>query len=318
MTFRTMTLRLAVLLILAVTGSAVSVAGSNTTYDFLRNDVGARAAAMAGSFVSMTEDPTVLFYNPAALSTLGTPQGSIGFFKHLLDINSGYVSYSQSVNDVGNFGAGVVFTNYGSFDETDDIGNTLGTFSANDFAFVLGYSNVLDENLYYGANVKFIYSKIAGYSSTGIAGDVGILFRVPDSRLTFGASIRNVGSQLTSYLSTREDLPLDVAIGASVVPRGLPLLLNLNFHKLNEEVDTFGDRFRAFSIGGEFTLSSVLRARFGYDNERRKELKIGTSAGLAGFSGGLGITISEYTVDYALSSLGKVGSLHRISIARPF
>jgi len=313
-----MTLRLAVLLILAVTGSAVSVAGSNTTYDFLRNDVGARAAAMAGSFVSMTEDPTVLFYNPAALSTLGTPQGSIGFFKHLLDINSGYVSYSQSVNDVGNFGAGVVFTNYGSFDETDDIGNTLGTFSANDFAFVLGYSNVLDENLYYGANVKFIYSKIAGYSSTGIAGDVGILFRVPDSRLTFGASIRNVGSQLTSYLSTREDLPLDVAIGASVVPRGLPLLLNLNFHKLNEEVDTFGDRFRAFSIGGEFTLSSVLRARFGYDNERRKELKIGTSAGLAGFSGGLGITISEYTVDYALSSLGKVGSLHRISIARPF
>jgi hypothetical protein len=318
LSFANLRLRLATLGIVAVTWTTISIAGSGTTYDFLRNDVGARAAALAGSFVSVTEDATVLFYNPAALSTLGTPQGSLGFFKHLLDINSGYLSYSQSIADIGTIGGGIIFTNYGSFDETDDIGNTLGTFSANDLALVAGFSNILDENLYYGVNLKFIYSRIAGYSSTGLAGDVGILYRVPDSRVTLGASIRNIGAQLSSYLTTRENLPLDVAIGASVVPRGLPLLLNLNFHKLNEEVDTFGDRFRAFSIGGEFTLSRVLQVRFGYDNERRKELKIGTSAGLAGFSGGLGITISEYTVDYALSSLGKVGSLHRISIARPF
>jgi hypothetical protein len=310
--------RLTALGLLVMAWTTCSIAGSGTTYDFLRNDVGARAAALAGSFVSVTEDATVLFYNPAALSTLDSPQGSLGFFKHLLDINSGYLSYSQSIPEVGAVGGGIIFTNYGSFDETDDIGNTLGTFSANDLALVAGFSSLLDENLFYGVNLKFIYSRIAGYSSTGLAGDVGILFRVPDSRVTLGASIRNIGAQLSSYLSTKEDLPLDVAIGASVVPRGLPLLLNLNFHKLNEEVDTFGDRFRAFSIGGEFTLSRVLQLRFGYDNERRKELKIGTSAGLAGFSGGLGITISEYTVDYALSSLGKVGSLHRISLGRAF
>ncbi len=313
-----MKMRLTALSLLVVAGTTCSNAGSGTTYDFLRNDVGARAAALAGSFVSVTEDATVLFYNPAALTTLGSPQGSLGFFKHLLDINSGYVSYSQPIADIGTVGGGVIFTNYGSFDETDDIGNTLGTFSASDLALVAGFSSLLDENLSYGVNLKFIYSRIAGYSSTGLAGDVGILYRVPDSRVTLGASIRNIGAQLSSYLSTKEDLPVDVAIGASVVPRGLPLLLNLNFHKLNEEVDTFGDRFRAFSIGGEFTLSRVLQLRFGYDNERRKELKIGTSAGLAGFSGGLGITISEYTVDYALSSLGKVGSLHRISLGRAF
>jgi hypothetical protein len=289
-----------------------------STFDFLRNDVGARAASLAGSFVSVTEDPNTIFYNPAGLGTLNGSFGSVGFFKHLLDINAGYVSYAQPLSDIGNIGAGILFTNYGTFDQTDDLGNALGTFSANDVAFVAGFSSTLDENLYYGVNAKFIYSKIAGYSSTGLAADLGILYTIPDSRLAIGASIRNIGAQITSYIATKESLPLDVAVGASVVPRGLPLLLNLNFHKLNESVDTFGDHFRSFSIGGEFTLSRVVRLRFGYDNERRKELKIGTSAGLAGFSGGLGIVVSDYIVDYALSSLGKIGNLHRISVARAF
>jgi hypothetical protein len=31
------------------------------TYSFLRNDIGARAAALNGSFVSMTNDPNLLF-----------------------------------------------------------------------------------------------------------------------------------------------------------------------------------------------------------------------------------------------------------------
>lgn len=296
--------------------SQVSFAETNTIYSFLRNDVSPRAAALAGSFVTVTGDPNSIFYNPAALSTLETPMGSIGFFKHLLDINSGYVSYSQSLEDLGSFGAGIIYTNYGTFDETDDLGNNLGnTFTASDFAFVLGYSNLLEDNLHYGANVKFIYSAIAGYKSTALAGDLGLLYSVPESKVTLGASIRNIGSQLKSYISTREDLPLDFVVGVSVIPRGLPLLLNVNFHKLNESQDTFGDRFASFTVGGEFTLSKVLQVRVGFDNEKRKDLKIGTTSGLAGFSGGVGINVTDYRVDYSLSSLGSIGDLHRISIS---
>lgn len=301
-------------LLIAILASQASPGETNTVYNFLRNDVSPRASALAGSFVTITNDPNSIFYNPAALSTLETPMGSIGFFKHLLDINAGYVSYSQSYEDLGYFGAGILYTNYGTFDETDDLGNNLGTFSATDFALMLGYSNLFEESLHYGVNAKFIYSSIAGYKSTALAADIGLLYSIPESKVTIGASIRNIGSQLTSYISTRENLPLDVVVGASVVPRGLPLLLNVNFHKLNEDQGKFGDRFRAFTVGGEFTLSKVLQARVGFDNEKRKDLKIGTSSGLAGFSGGVGITVSNYKVDYSLSSLGKIGNLHRISI----
>ncbi|MEW6509388.1 MAG: type IX secretion system protein PorQ [Bacteroidota bacterium] len=306
-----------VLFVLAA--AALPAAGqTNTVFNFLRNDVGARAAALAGSFVSVTNDPSTLFYNAGALPTLEAPRGTAGFLKHLLDINSGYVVYSQSVPEIGTLAAGVIYTNYGSFDETDELGNTVGTFTAADIAVTAGYGDLIDEDLYAGGAIKFIHSSIAGYRSSALAVDAGILYVIPQSRLSLGASIRNLGAQLSTYAGVRESLPLDVTIGGSIVPRGLPLLLNVNFHKLNENPGGFVDRFRAFTVGGEFTLSRVFLLRFGYDNEERKDLKTGTTAGLAGFSAGIGIMISDYQVDYAISSLGTIGSLHRISVSSRF
>ncbi len=290
-------------------------AASNTTYSFLRSDVGARAAGLAGSFISITNDPTAFFYNPASLATMDARRGSAGFYKHLLDINSGYLSYTRQFEDVGFFGAGVVYTNYGSFTETDESGNERGTFGAGDMAFAVGYGNQIQENLFWGGSVKFVYSSIAGYSSTAIAADAGLLYLIPDSKVALGLSVRNAGAQLSRYLSTSEPLPLDVTLGGSIIPRGLPLLLNVSFHRLNDEQNQFIDRFRAFSIGGEFTISRVVQLRIGFDNAVRKDLAVGTSADLAGFSAGLGITAGDYRIDYAISLLGKIGNLHRISVA---
>jgi long-subunit fatty acid transport protein len=309
---------LPLLALLLFSGSGEAPAAGGTTYEFLRMDVGARAAGVAGTFLTVTDDPTVLFYNPAALATLSVPRGSAGFFKHLLDVNSGHVSYAQEFPGLGWFGAGVVYTGYGSFDERDELGNMLGSFSANDLALLVGYANTYEGSLSYGANVKFIYSSIAGYSSTGLAADLGVLYTVPESRVTLGASLRNLGFQLGTYAGVTEDLPIDLSIGASVVPRGIPLLLNVGFHRLTDQADSFGDRFRSFTVGGEFTISRVFQLRVGYDNAVRQDLKIGTSSGLAGFSGGIGVAVGDYRLDYALSSLGKVGSLHRITVGGAF
>lgn len=305
-------------LCLAAAVVAAAAAQSNTTYNFLRADVGARAGAMAGAFVAVPDDPACLFYNPAGLALIDRRAASLGFFKHLLDVNAGSLAYAHPLEGAGVLAAGIVYFNYGSFDETDDLGNTLGTFTASDIAFSAGFAGTLEEDLTYGASAKLISSSIAGYTSTGLGIDAGVLYRMPESRITVGAGIRNLGAQLSTFAGTREDLPADLSVGGSIVPKGLPLLFTVNFHKLNERGDTFADRFRAFSIGGEFTLSAVLRARFGYNNEQRRELKMGTSAGLAGFSGGVGIVAGDYVVDYALSSLGKVGSLHRIAVGTRF
>ena len=85
-------------------------------YDFLRNDASARASAMAGAFVTVSNDPAGLFYNPALLNTLdSTSRVSFTGFKHVLDINSGVLVGGTRIEGVGAVGAGITFNSYGSF-----------------------------------------------------------------------------------------------------------------------------------------------------------------------------------------------------------
>ncbi|MDQ3193617.1 MAG: PorV/PorQ family protein, partial [Bacteroidota bacterium] len=154
----------------------ISFSQNNSAYNFLKLDIGARASALGGSSISATNDVNSIFYNPAGISTLTGKQASFGFFKYLLDINSGNISFGQRYKDAGYFGAGIRYINYGSFDLIDGQANNNGTFSANDIALSLGYSNIYKNNFHYGVNLKFIYSKIETYSSTAVAADVGVLY----------------------------------------------------------------------------------------------------------------------------------------------
>lgn len=297
--------------------STISIfAGERSTYEFLRHDVSARSSAMAGSFVSMNGDAAGMFTNPASIGTVASPQALFGYTNHLLDINSGFAAYAQEMSGIGKFGIGVQYVNYGSFEQTDIFANKLGTFTAGDLALSVTVSDEFEENLYYGVTAKYIYSSIAEARSSALAGDLGLLYLIPGSDpISIGISLSNIGAQLDPYVDTKETLPFEVKIGGTIKPQHLPLQLNVNFHKLTEQKDSFLDTFNAFSVGGEFTLSKALRFRFGYSNERRKELKIGTSAGMAGFSLGGGLVMTTLRLDYSFNSLGKIGSISRITIA---
>lgn len=288
---------------------------NNTIYNFLKLDVGARASALGGSYITGTNDVNSIFYNPAALSTITTSQASVGFFKYLLDINSGNLSYTQRYKDAGYFGAGLRYINYGSFDKFNEQSVNLGTFSANELALSLGYSNVYNNNFHYGINLKLIYSKIDEFSSSAIAADFGMLYSIKETNWDFALSLLNAGFQLSEYGSVKEDLPLDLSIGLSKKLEHLPLRVYLEFADLTQNSDSFFDNFKNLSVGGEFTLSDYVKFRVGYNNGERQSLETGSSLGIAGFSTGLGVKfLDNYTIDYAFNSLGNVGSTQRIDL----
>ncbi len=291
---------------------------SNTTFRFLQLDGSARAAGLGGSFLSITNDPNGIFTNPAILGTIDNHKISFGFSKLLLDINAGSASYAQNMGENGCAGGSVQYINYGSFTQTDDDGNNIGTFKASEVAFSVGYSNKLNDNLYYGITGRFIYSSISIYSSTGLGCDMGILYAIPEKMWTFGLSVTNLGTQLKSYLSTKESLPTSVNIGLSKQLEHLPLLFNFALRDINNNEGSFGERFKSFSIGGEFTLSSVVKLRVGYNNQRRQDMNVGSSAGLAGFSIGTGITVKGYQIDYAYNSMGNIGATNLVNISTQF
>ncbi|MEO6696203.1 MAG: type IX secretion system protein PorQ [Ignavibacteria bacterium] len=304
-----------VIILFILTLSNTSFSQNKSTYNFLRLDIGARASALGGSFNSSTNDVNSIFYNPAALSTLTNRQVTVGFFKYLLDINSGNFAYGQRYKDLGYFGAGIRYINYGSFEKFDEQSNSLGTFSANEIAFSLGYSNTTKNNFHYGVNLKLIYSGIGDYSSTAIAADLGALYMIPASQWNFGLSVLNLGTQLKKYNSTSEELPVDLRFGVSKKLEHLPLRVYLELDNLTEKQDKFLDRFTNLSVGGEFDFSDNVKFRIGYNNSQRQDLKTGSSLGIAGFSAGLGFKVLEnYSLDYAFNSLGKIGSTHKIDV----
>ena len=285
-----------------------------STYNFLLTDVSARAAAMNGSFVSMKDDPNVMFYNPASIGTLTMPKVSVSYVNHLMDVNAGTLSYGQYIEGIGSVGAGIIYMNYGSFNRTDELLNVLGTFSAADVALVAGIAAHYDENILVGINAKYIYSSLAEYRSTALAVDLGILYDIPSQNLSIGGSVLNIGKQLKTYAGINEPLPLDVKIGITKRPEHLPVFLNIDFHRLNESGDKFLDRFSNLTVGAEFLMSKSLRVRVGYNNKQRKDLKTGTSAGLGGFSLGVGLILNEYQIDYAYNSYGDFGGIQRFSL----
>jgi hypothetical protein len=303
------------LIVAIVFASNCSIAQQQNTYDFLNLNVDARSSSMAGSFVSVDNDVNAIFYNPAGLATLKGKQASVGFFKYLMDINSGNVSYSQKYKEIGYIGAGIRYMNYGDFDKYDESYQNLGNFGASDLALSLGYANVYKENFKYGANAKFIYSNIDEYSSIGLALDLGALYIMPEQRLNFGVSVLNLGTQVKKYISTSESLPLDIRIGMTKTLEHLPLTVNIGFARLADSYDKFYERFKNIVVGGEFVLNDYVLLRVGYNNAERKNYKTGSSIGISGFSAGVGIIFNDkYKLDYAFNSLGNVGAAHRFNL----
>jgi len=309
--------RTVLLLTLLVSVIPAVRAGSGSTFDFLRTDIGARAGALGGSVSSLSDDANLVFYNPAGLATMTKRRISFGYFKHILDINSANVSYAGEIEGLGFVGAGVFYVNYGELRRTGPGGEDLGTFGAGEFSANAAYGGVIAEGVRYGAALKLIYSTIGEYSSSAVALDLGVQYDPVPERITVGAAVSHLGTQLDPYSTIREDLPLDLRIGAAISPEHLPATFLVDFHRLTDKRDNFSSRFRAFSVGVEFTLSPNVFLRAGYNNERRQDLKIGsgTNSGLAGFSLGTGIATGAYQFDYAFSSNGPVGAFHRFSIS---
>lgn len=289
-------------------------------FDFLRVETGAKASSLAGAFDTYTDDPNAMFYNPASLSTITNNKVSAGFGKYLLDMNFGTLAYAQKYKDIGWFGIGVKYFDYGSFDRADESGTPTGeTFNANDLMVSVGYGNFIYERINYGITVKYIYSGIAEYKSSAIAMDFGMQYHMPESQLSLSFGVNNLGAQLSSYINTKEKLPLDIRVGISKRLEHTPVRLNVTFSKLNESREKLIQHIKAFSIGAEFIFSDYVSARLGYDNESRQDMKLGTSLGISGFSTGLGIRFADkYVFDYSLNSLGKVGSTHRVNLGYIF
>ncbi|MBC8204232.1 PorV/PorQ family protein [bacterium] len=292
--------------------SAVSSGQGTTGFEHLRREVSARGSAMAGAFIAVDSGLDALYYNPAGLTAVEGYSGEATYTNDLLDFESGFAAYSQSAGKIGWFGLGVSYMNYGDFDETTSTGYPTGEkFHASDLLFTLGYARKINSFISAGINCKYIHSYIYKVSSSAAACDLGLLIHTPFDSLNIAAGIFNLGGALDAFYQYKDDLPLAYKIGLAKPLEHLPLLISVQAEK-------YTDSQIYFSGGGEFTISDILKLRFGWSN-RGVEQKVDTDKDiLAGASLGLGITADNIRIDYSITSHGELGAVSRFTVSGSF
>lgn len=283
-------------------------------YPFLKNGIGARPLAMGGAFTGLSDDESALYYNPAGISGLRTKAFAASYVNYFGDVNSGYLGFLYPLGENQTAGAALNYFNYGNFVGLDSAGNSIGDFTPGDLAFQLSYARQFKGGFSLGISGKIIYEKLQDYSSSALAADLGILYNFKNGRGRAGLVVQNLGFQISSFWDApKEDLPALVKIGGSVHPVGLPMnvALDLGF-------PTDNDLF--LSGGVEYLNLNPVFLRAGYSTFG-KNFKAGLESGkdnLAGFSGGVGVIVQKFQVDYAFLPYSTLGSVHRFSGAYRF
>jgi len=336
------------LLIILITGvsaqdnkdsGVLSSNGTNvgtTAAPFLEIGVGARAQAMGGAYVSIANDATAMYWNPAGIGRISGLEVAFTHVNWLLDTNFDYFGIVSAVNE--NFVVGVNVTVFGADEQpVRVIGLEEGTgefYSVQDLAASLSFALNLTDRFSLGLNAKYINQRIWHTSATGFALDAGGIYNTQFDGLQIGVSISNFGTEI--QLDGRDLInaidPDIINEGVDKVPVnyetgsfGLPMLfrfgvsykmpLELMDSELLVAVDLLkpNNDEENLNIGTEYLLMEKFALRAGYQSPFLSERPGGLSLG-----GGLVIPTGQslkVVIDYAYVDWGFLNSVHNFSIS---
>ncbi len=306
------------------------VTGGQFAFDFMELPNSPHVSALGGiSVADPDRDISLVMQNPAMMRPGLHNELSLNYNSFYGNINMLNLQYGYHLPQLNtSFFLGIQYINYGSFTETDDVGNIYGDIHAVDYAVTLGAARKYGEHWRYGADLKFAHSVLATSIATAAMADIGVNYYDTSTLWDFGLAAKNMGSMITRYNNNNplEPLPFDVQFGISKRFKHMPLRLFTTIHHLYEwdirynnpadntasilgSSDTtknngnnFSDKlFRHFIFGAELSLGSRLLVTVSYNDLRRREMVITTKPGTAGFAFGLGINLNKFQVHYARS-----------------
>ncbi|GAB3900673.1 type IX secretion system protein PorQ [Larkinella knui] len=313
--------------------------GGQDRFTFLTIPTHARVAALGGLAVSNTQpEGQFTLQNPALLDSSGRNHLSLTFVPYFADTRFYTLQYGLPVKSRGQWAVGLQYLTYGTFDQTDLLGNQTGTFTSNDYALSVSHSRT-EGNFTLGATLKAVGSSIDTYSALAVLFDVGGTWRHPKKELTFGLVAKNAGFRLKTYFPGQAggspDLPFDLQAGVTVKPEHLPIRATLTAHHLyqfdivyndpalNVTYDLNGNPIskkiavpekilRHLAIGLEFLIHRNVNLLAGYNHLHRQEGRLATGSGAAGLSFGVAVQAKGFQLTYARALAAPVvgGSSH--------
>ncbi len=286
----------------------------STAVPFLTITPDSRAAGMGDAGVATSADANGNYWNAGKMAFIENGYGVSASYTPWLGkiINdmylfhlSGYykITREQTVSaSMKYFDMGEVQFNHGPNPDQQD-----GRFNPREFAFDVGYSRKLTEELGIGGALRYIHSNLLGSNSNvsdarpgnSLAVDVGVYYTKPmvskNATLSLGAAITNLGSKMTySDTNNKSFIPTNLRVGGAYKTFVNPLnsfIFALDFNKLmvpspghqdasflNGVFGSFGDAKGGFkeeiheitiSSGIEYWYNDAFAGRVGYFSEAK-------------------------------------------------
>ena len=303
---------------------------------FLQIGVGARAQAMGNAAMAMSNDPTALFWNPAALTGMeGTVHVAFDHTGWLAGTQLDFVGVGFSMPGVGVVGLSVL-----SFQMVEDqpvrtVDQPEGTgefYNASDLALGATYAVALTDRFSAGLTGKYVRESLWNETASALAVDLGITYRTRLPGLFLAAGISNFGGdmkmegrdlmrpydddpgnfsndQLNASLDTDEySLPLYFRFGLGYNVKAGDL------HSLTLAADLLhpSDNTEAVNMGAEYTFWNTLSLRGGLVSVFEQDRTGGATYGVGvqrRFPGGM-----RLAADYARANWGLLDNTNRITI----
>ena len=213
-------------------GSANELNGSVnavfTSIPFLRINPDGRAGGMGDLGLATSPDASAIYHNNAKLAFAEDQWGAVMTYTPWLkalvpDMFIGHLAGFNRLDEYQTLALSLRYFNLGSIQFTDESGIDLQEFNPHEFAFDLGYSRKLSEQLSAGLTLKYVYSNLAKGQQTSsgeisaaqaVAADLSVFYTA--NNLSIGGAISNIGNKV-SY--TEEDIkdfiPINLGIGAA-------------------------------------------------------------------------------------------------------
>lgn len=292
---------LAVLMACAAAGTARA---GEAGFAFLKIVPGARPSGMGTVATAMGGDLQTLELNPAGIAVekdYGLTATHVELFE---DMRLEHAAFGYRFKG-GTLAWWVTLINEGTQQGRDINRQVTGDFGNSEYAGGAAYAFSLGEARL-GVNLKALHSRIGEETGTGAAFDAGIMY--PVAGFNLGASVLNAG-KAPKLGGEGSDLP--TSLGAGVSRRVLErILLAADLRGNIPEQKT------SYGCGFEFELHKLIVLRGGYlhtnDNGERGNRVA------KGLSGGFGSRVGSLTLDYAITSMGELGYVHRATLGLAF
>lgn len=297
-------------------------------FQFLKADVGARAAAMGGAFMMTGYDASSQFYNSAGIAMTETDVDVFfGQTQWIADITYNAAAVTKKFGNVGTFGLTILMADYGDIEGTRVASNEagfedIGNVDVGAFAVGLSYARRISDQFSIGGQVKYAGQKLGSNlidtgetvdnTAGGLVFDFGTIFYPGFRSFRFGVSARNFSSEF-EYANESFQLPLTFTMGVAIDMFDLigPDVENQSFVVSVEAINPrdFSERVH---VGGEYWFQDLIALRGGYKFNYDEE----------SFSAGVGFNVKlsnvRLKVDYAYSDFGVFDNVNRFSVGFAF